>query len=162
VRPATGLLMHPIAVATDAFLVVGIKARTTNRIEAVPQTAKIPILWQRFFEEDVAAAIPERLPDPDVIAVYTKYESDHQGPYTLIVGHKVRTLDRIPKGMGGVLVPAARYLRFEAEGPLPQALVDAWKSIWRFFEVSHEYERSYTTDYEVHRKSDVEIYIAVK
>ena len=51
-------LMHPVVVATDAFLVVGIKARTTHRIEAVSQTAKIPALWRRFSVEDISSKFP--------------------------------------------------------------------------------------------------------
>ncbi|HUE16634.1 MAG TPA: hypothetical protein VMR25_20840, partial [Planctomycetaceae bacterium] len=56
--------MQPVAVATDAFLVVGIRARTTHRIEAVEQTAKIPALWQRFLVDGVSNKVPERLPEP--------------------------------------------------------------------------------------------------
>ncbi len=157
-----GLDMHPVAVATDAFLVVGIKTRTTNRIEAIPQMAKISALWRRFIVDDVSSQIPARLADPDIIAVYTEYESDHNGPYTLIIGHKVRTLDQTPAAMGGVLVPAGRYLRFLAEGPMPQALIDAWLEVWQYFDLSHEYERTYTTDFEVHHPNDVEIFVAVR
>lgn len=157
-----GWLMEHVETATDAFLVVGIKTQTTNRIEAVPQTAKIPALWERFFADDVSGKIPERLPDPAVYAVYTDYESADRGRYLLMIGHKVRTLDRTPKGLGCVLVPSARYLRFPTAGQRPKDLVEAWTEIHQFFECSHEFERTFTTDFEIHNPSDTEIYVAVK
>jgi len=155
------MLMQPVVVTTDAFPVVGVRTRTTHRIEAVTQTARIPVLWRRFFVDDVSAKIPERLPVSDVIAVYTDYENDDHGPYSLLIGHKVGTLDRTPKGMAGVLVPAGRYLCFTANGPLPETSVAAWQEIRQFFALSHEYERAYTVDYEVHRPDTIEIYVAV-
>jgi predicted transcriptional regulator YdeE len=70
--------------ALDGFTVVGVAARTTNRAETDPAVAKIPGLWQRFFSEQ--EQIPGRL-DPDVVyGVYTAYDSDHTGEYSLIVG----------------------------------------------------------------------------
>jgi predicted transcriptional regulator YdeE len=155
--------MDPTAVATGAFLVVGLRTRTTNRIEAVPETAKISSLWRRFYADGVSARIPDRLAESaEIVAVYFDYESDHRGQYSLIVGHKVSSFDRTPQELGRVLVRAGRYLRFPVEGPMPAALIKAWQEIWRFFEVSHEYERAYTTDYEIHRPNDAEIYIAIK
>jgi predicted transcriptional regulator YdeE len=160
---AVGPTMDPTAVATNSFLVVGLRTRTTNRIEAVPETAKISALWGRFYADQVSDQIPDRLSDsPEVVAVYFDYESDHRGQYSLIVGHKVSSLDHTPKEMGGVLVRAGRYLRFPVDGPIPAALIETWQSIWKFFELSHEYERAYTTDYEVYGSDGAEIYIAVK
>lgn len=154
--------MQPVAVATGAFLVVGIRARTTHRIEAIGQTAKIPALWRRFFAEDIAAQILERLPDPAAIAVYANYENGDRGPYSLLIGHKVQTLDRTPKGLSGVPVPAGRYLRFTVEGSLPETPAAGWQEIRKYFELTHEYERAFTADFEVHSSQAVEIYVAVK
>jgi predicted transcriptional regulator YdeE len=155
--------MDPTAVATSAFLVVGLRTRTTNRIEAVSEMARIPVLWRKFFADNVSDSIPARIPDSaDIVAVYSDYESDHRGQYSLIVGHRVSSLDHIPKGMGGLLVRQGRYLRFPVEGPLPSALIEAWDAIRQFFDLSHEYERAYITDFEIHRPNDVEIFIAVK
>jgi predicted transcriptional regulator YdeE len=156
--------MHPVVVATDAFLVVGIKARTTHRIEAVSQTAKIPALWRRVSVEDISSQIPARLSDPAVIVVYADYESDDRGPYSLLIGHKVRTLDHTPRGMAGVSVPAGRYLCFTFAGPLPGAgtSATAWQEIRQFFDLSHEHERAYTSDFEVHGPDEIKIFVAVK
>jgi predicted transcriptional regulator YdeE len=160
--PAAGRLMEPLTVTTDPFLVVGVKVRTTNRIEAVPQTAKIPAVWARFSAGDVSARIPQRIPDSGVIAVYTEYESDYRGAYALIVGHKVTTLDPTPPGMCGVSVASGPYLRFPLESATPKAIVAGWESIWRFFDFSPEHERAYTTDFELYEADRVEIYVATK
>jgi predicted transcriptional regulator YdeE len=154
--------MQPVVVCVDAFLVVGIRARTTHRIEAVGQTAKIPALWRRYSVDDVGAQIPHRLPDPAVIGVYVDYESDDRGPYSLVIGHKVQALDHVPKGMAGVQLSGGRYLSFKVSGPLRETPVAAWQEIRRFFGVSHEYERAYTADFEIHGPDEVAIYVAVK
>ncbi len=74
----------------------------------------------------------------------------------------MRTLDQTPKGMAGVLVPAGRYLCFTVIGPLPDAPRASWQEIRRFFDLSHEYERAYTVDFEIYRPDEIEIYVAVK
>jgi predicted transcriptional regulator YdeE len=155
--------MHPVAVATGAFLVVGLRTRTTNRIEAIPEMARISPLWQKFYADKISDRIPFRLADsPEIVAVYFDYESDHRGQYSLIVGHKVSTLDNAPREMGGVAVREGRYVRFPVEGPMPAALVETWQAIWQFFELSSDYERAYTTDYEIYRPDEVAIYVGVK
>jgi predicted transcriptional regulator YdeE len=45
---------------------------------------------------------------------------------------------------------------------MPTALVEAWQAIWQFFDLSHEYERAYATDFEIYRPNEVEIYVGVK
>jgi predicted transcriptional regulator YdeE len=156
------MFMQSVVVATDAFLVVGVKTRTTHRIEAVSQTARIPALWRRFFVDNVSAKIPERLSAADIVAVYTGYENDDRGPYCLLIGRKVGNLDQTPQGMAGVLVPGGRYLCFTANGPSPETPITAWQEIRQFFALSHEYERAYTVDFEVHHPDEIEIYVAVK
>lgn len=48
-----------------------------------PSTAKIPGLWGRFFQERIADKIPNKKPAGHLIGAYTKYESDHTGPFHL-------------------------------------------------------------------------------
>lgn len=152
--------MEPISVTAGAFQVVDIKIRTTHRIEAVPQTARIPPLWQRFVVDDVASAIPDRLPESDVIAVYYDYESDDKGPYSFLIGCKVHSPPQQPTP--GVLVTGGRYLRFSPQDVKLSTLTEAWKEIRQYFQRSHEFERAFTTDFEIHRPDEAEIYVAVK
>ena len=101
-------MLKETPVALDGLTVVGVAARTTNRAETDPAAAKIPALWQRFFTEQ--EQIPGRL-DPDVVfGVYTAYESDHTGEYSLIVGARVSTATDVAEGLVAVAIPPGRYL----------------------------------------------------
>jgi len=154
--------MEPIAVAADSFHVVGIKTRTTNRIEAAPETAKIPRLWRRYFVDKIGTALTDRLSAEEVIVVYTDFVDEFRGSYNVIIGPKVPTLDHAPKGMAGVAVDAGRYIRFAPEQRTCQCMVETWDEIRRFFRYSHENERAFTTEFEVHRADGWEIYVSVK
>ena len=150
-------------VALNGFTVVGVAARTTNRAEADPAAAKIPALWGRFFMEQ--DQISGRL-DPDVVfGVYTGYESDHTGEYSLIVGAQVSAATNVPQGLVSVAIPRGRYLVFTAEGEMPAALIRTWIEIWDYFSDAPKYERAYTTDFERHdrgRPSVVDVHVAVR
>jgi predicted transcriptional regulator YdeE len=156
-------MSNPKPVTIGGKNIVGVEARTTNRAEMVSETAKIPALWERFFQAE--GAIPNRI-DPDVVlGTYTRYESDYQGEYSLIVGAEVGVSGNVPAGMAGLTIPPARYLVFTAEGEMPGALINTWMQIWQYFSDTSEYQRAYTTDFERHdkgAKARVEIYIAIK
>ena len=127
-----------------------------------PSTAKIPALWERFFHERIAETIPNKKPQGPVIAAYTKYESDHTGPYSLVLGLEVSSLTSIPSGMTGLTIPAGQFLVFTAQGPMPNALIETWTSVWNHFREGIGHRRLYTADYEIHRDDvRVEVYIAV-
>jgi predicted transcriptional regulator YdeE len=156
------MLVQPLVVEAGAFLVVGIKTRTTHRIEAIAHTARIPALWRKFAAESVSAKLRDRVADPTVIGVYSEYKDADRGPYSLLIGHKVRTLDDPPPGMSGVAVPAGRYLLVTATGSIAEPPFAAWQEINRLFALSHEFERGYTIDYEVHHSDSAEIYVALR
>jgi predicted transcriptional regulator YdeE len=154
--------MKPVVVSAGDFLVAGLRVRTTHRIEAFAQTAKIPALWRRFFVDKVGDQIPDRLPDSTVLAVYSDYDRDDAGPYSMLIGHKVGTLEQTPNGMSGIWLLPARYLRFEPAGPAFEYPADAWAEIRQYFALTHDHERAYTADYEVHSAAGVAIYVAIK
>jgi predicted transcriptional regulator YdeE len=143
--------------------IVGPSVRTTNADEASGK-GKIGGLWQRFFAQDLASRIPARAHPTRVYGVYTDYESDHTGPYTLVVGCPVVTPpSSLPEGMVSVTVPEGDYLAFAARGAMPRALIDTWGRIWGHFE-SASRQRSFTTDFELHDSetpSEVQIHIAL-
>ncbi|MER7505318.1 effector binding domain-containing protein [Nonomuraea pusilla] len=142
------------------LIVVGFAVRTTNADELDPLRAKLPALWQRAGAPGAFAHVPGRV-DENLYAVLTDYESDHHGAYTEIVGIGVRTVPRLPEGMVAVRVPAARSLRVEARGPVPQVLVEAWQQVWKHTESGGTPPRAFTTDLEVHHLDGVDLYIAV-
>ncbi|WP_336213680.1 GyrI-like domain-containing protein [Nonomuraea sp. LPB2021202275-12-8] len=144
----------------DELVVVGFAVRTTNADELDPDRAKLPVLWQRAGAPGAFAHVPGRA-DELLYAVLTDYESDHHGAYTQIVGIAVRTVPRLPEGMVAVRVPAARSLKVEARGQMPQAIVDAWQRVWKHTESGGTPARSFATDLEVHHPGGADLYIAV-
>ena len=155
--------MEPRLTTTKEIKLIGVEVRTTNKQEMDPATGKIPGLWGRFFQEQIAEKIPNKKPGGVLLGVYTKYESDYTSPYSLIVGAEVNSLDAVPEGLTGLTIPAGKYLVFVAEGPMPRALIETWTHIWSYFSDTSSYQRAYTTDYEVHQSNDkADICIAIK
>jgi predicted transcriptional regulator YdeE len=144
----------------DEVIVVGFAVRTMNADELDPVRAKLPPLWQRAGAPGAFAHVAGRV-DERLYAVLTDYESDHHGAYTQIVGCAVRTVPRLPEGMVAVRVPAARVLKVEARGPMPQAIIDAWQQVWKHTESGGAPARSFTTDLEVHHPDGADLYVAV-
>lgn len=159
--------MEPQLTSSGEIKVIGLEVRTSNARESDPKTARIPGLWHRFFAEQVAEQIPNRTDSNTLLAVYTKYESDHTGEYSLIVGGAVSSLEQIAEGMAGVTIPGAKYLVFPVHGPMPQAVIEVWNSIWHYFSIPSPYRRAYTADLEVYEQSPqggnpaAKIYVAI-
>ncbi len=156
-------MVNETPVPLDGLTVAGVAVRTANRAEADPETASIPALWQRFFKEQ--KRIPSRRDQDVIIAVYTAYENDHTGEYSLIVGAEVSAATVVPQGLVSVDVPPGRYLVFTAEGEMPAALINTWIEIWEYFSRTSNYQRAYTADFERHdrrRPSAVDIYVALR
>jgi predicted transcriptional regulator YdeE len=146
--------------------VIGLRVRTRNADEANPSTGRIGPLWTRFFQEDVAARISNRLADGPVMAVYSDYASDHHGEYSLTVGCEVTGLEEIPPGMAGITVAPATYAVFPVTGSGPGAIQEAWRHVWSAFGDASRGTRAYTADFEEYRfgaggSAAVTLYIAV-
>ncbi|WP_169950765.1 GyrI-like domain-containing protein [Microbispora sp. H11081] len=148
-----------IIVDRPETLVVGYVVRTTNAAEADPARAQLPGLWARAGAPGAFAHVPGRV-DENLYAVLTDYESDHNGAYTQIVGVAVRTAARLPEGMVAVRVPGVPALLFEARGPMPGALADAWQQAWKHSESGYAPPRAFTTDLEIHHPGGVDLYVA--
>lgn len=138
--------------------VIGVPLKTSNE----HFVKEVPPMRESFYKENTAAKIPNKT-GSDLLAVYTDYEGDYTKPFVYIIGCEVANLDKIPKGMVGIEIPARSYALFKTNGPFPQALAETWREIWQ-----SDLKRSYTTDFEVYpadfhpvNKSEVEVYIAV-
>jgi predicted transcriptional regulator YdeE len=139
-------------------LIMGIQIRTSND---VCQT-DMPQIWQKFFQEKILEKIPHKV-NQTIYAVYTDYDGDYTKPYSYILGCEVSTLDNIPEGMVGTVVPASSYAVYKTTGTYPQGLASIWQMIWKA-----PYKRAYTTDFEVYgtdfnpqTKPEVKVYIAL-
>ncbi|MEM8535621.1 MAG: GyrI-like domain-containing protein [Chloroflexota bacterium] len=157
--------MEPYLESVATVSLVGIGTRTTNADEANPEIARIPDLYQQFFSQQVGDSIPERSDPALLYAVYTNYESDHQGAYDFLLCQQGGSTSALPEGLTAVTVPASQYLVFEASGEMPQTVVVTWQTIWGYFDDSIPYRRLYTVDFERYdqtQSNQVKIYIAVE
>ncbi|HXM36877.1 MAG TPA: GyrI-like domain-containing protein [Pyrinomonadaceae bacterium] len=154
--------MKPISKQISSFRVGGINVRTANRNEASPETARLGTLWGRFFQEGIPGKVADRVPDSPVYGVYSDYESDVNGQYSVTAGMQIE-----PSATGGdsfthVDVASGEYLVFEGKGPIPQVVIETWKTVWDYFAEAREFKRAYTTDFELYKGMDeVAIHISV-
>ena len=71
---------------------VGISVRTSN---LHGQAAKdIPALWAKFQAEKPLHDLSNKASE-EVVCSYTEYESDHNAPYTVVLGFKVKDFEGI-------------------------------------------------------------------
>jgi predicted transcriptional regulator YdeE len=160
----------PRFVDKGAFQVIGIETRTRNADEADSATARICGLWERFFRENVRAKIPHQVGGNAILAVYSDYESDEKGSYSLTIGCEVSSRDEVPEGLTGRTILASKYAVFTTEkGALPEIVIDAWQAIWGMDRDRLGGERRFSGDFEVYDKrtldpsqAQVDIYIAIK
>jgi predicted transcriptional regulator YdeE len=139
----------------DGFMITGLSTKTQNTDEFNEKTAKLPSLWQQFYSSDLAA-------NANIFEVYSDYESDANGFYTVTVGITDNS-DRTGAELASVKIPTGNYLVFQGAGPMPATVVDTWKKIWDYFETESNYQRSFISDFEAYSDSDkVAIYIGIK
>lgn len=145
----------------ESFTLLGLAIRTTNENGQAAQD--IPALWQRFFSENIAAAVPNRL-DNAVYCLYTDYEKDHTRPYTTLLGCRVADGTAASEGLETRIVPAGDYREFVVRGNLDEGIIyNAWMNIWQA-----GLPRTFTADFEVYGEkaanpadAEVSIFIAV-
>jgi predicted transcriptional regulator YdeE len=145
--------------------IAGIKTSTSNTVESNPETACIPALWQRFFTENIEEQIPNKLTDGILLGVYTDYDNEQRGHYSLLAGREVSAIDALPGGLAAVDIPGGYYLVFAGEGDMPAVIYSTWQKIWEYFSSSSDYVRAFTTDFELYSDDNpgrIEIYIAIK
>ncbi|KQU84459.1 transcriptional regulator [Variovorax sp. Root318D1] len=149
--------MEPIRQHHGAFQVAGLTARTTNREENEPATARIEGLWNRFFAEETYRSTPHRTEDARIFGVYSGYESDADGPFDVTVGVAVSHATS-----EAATIEAGDYLVFTSQGEMPQMVIDAWQRIWQYFEANPTIARLYRSDFEAYDGPDkVAIHIGV-
>lgn len=139
----------------EGFAVTGLSTKTQNTDEFNEKTAKLPRLWQQFYASDLAASAT-------IFEVYSGYESDANGLYTVTVGITDNS-DRTDAEFASVKIPAGNYLVFQGAGPMPSTVVDTWKQVWDYFDAKSNYQRSFISDFEAYSGSDkVAIHIGIK
>ncbi|MBL6929766.1 MAG: AraC family transcriptional regulator [Rhodospirillales bacterium] len=154
----------------DAFSVGGIDLRTTNAAEMDLKTARIPGLWERFSFESLPGHIPGQTNPGVVLGLYSEFDSDADGPYTLMAGCEVSPESKMPAGLVTKTVPSSKYAVFTSEkGEIPSIIFNAWQEIWAMTPEQLGGERAYTGDFEVYDEravhmdnAQIEIWISIK
>ena len=67
--------------------IVGISVRTNNAAEMEPEKAQIPKLWDNFY----SGVLNTKVRGFPIYGLYTNYESDVNGEYTLLAGVEVES-----------------------------------------------------------------------
>lgn len=142
----------------DAQPLLGFNTRTNNRAEMSADSAKIGALWQRFFE---SSQLSSMLNSP-MYGVYYDYESDMNGEFSVLVGKAIDTPSEDSHFMP-LELEAGKYLKFTAQGEMPQCVIDLWGQVWGYFSATDcPHQRRYQTDFEVYLSAtEVEIYIGI-
>lgn len=146
-------LAQPMVKYVDSFTVTGFSVRTQNSIEFDEKTAKLPKLWQKFNSNNPTI-------DETVFGVYSDYESDVNGFYTVTAGV---ASENDMKELKSVKINSGNYLIFKGKGEMPKAIIDTWKTVWNYFTVDSPYKRSFMADFEAYSNGDeVAIYIGIE
>lgn len=147
-------LLKPKLTHVQDFIISGPSIRTNNKNEGDVQTAKIPQLWQEFHAQHSV----RKEPNSFIFGVYSEYESDVNGDYTVTAGIEVHKQDS-----SSFVVQKGNYLIFENQGSLPAAIIETWQTIWSYFNLQSQFTRTYLTDFEVYRgPEECAVYIGVK
>ncbi len=163
-------MQPPKIVERPAFRVMGIEARTRNNDEMEPSSAKIPGLWEKFSAESLPGHIPHQANPGVIYGLYSDFESDADGAYTLMAGCEVHPGAQPPGTLCVRDVPAARYAVFTSDrGAMPDVVIYTWAAIWEMTPEQLGGERAYTGDFELYderavgtRNVQVEIWISLK
>jgi predicted transcriptional regulator YdeE len=128
-QPRTlGVVMQPEYIDwLDDLVIVGVSTRTSP---ATAATA-IPALWQRFLANPPGPRVERQASDPAVYAVYSDYQSDFRGEYTLTLGVAVEPDAQVPADLRRVRVPRGRFACIHARGDPRDVIWRTWSFIRR-------------------------------
>lgn len=134
-------------VTLEEKTVVGILARTNNMSPDVGEV--IGGLWNRFFNEGVYTAIPDKA-NEKALGIYTDYDGDEKADYTVMVACET-TKEPKDKIYEVRTIPAGRYARFIVQGDMVKAVAKAWQEIWKM-----DLPRAFRYDFEEYQDDEME------
>ncbi len=130
---------------------VGLKIRTSFQLETSPETSQIHLLVGRYFAEQIAQQIPNRLQPNVTFSTYSDYELDYRGEYTYFIGEAVTSYDGLPKDLETLTIPSAIYAKFTTQPDWTYDLIyKTWQQIWNTSTQELGGERLYQVDFEVY------------
>jgi len=146
------IMTEPTLKHIESINIYGFSTCTKNRDEFDEKTAKIPAMWQAFYASPLAK-------QTEIYGIYSNYESDANGFYTVTAG----VSDAQSKtGLNEMIIQSGSYLVFENEGPMPEIVIKTWQQIWEYFTYTTSYQRKFLTDFELYTSKDkVAVYIGI-
>lgn len=139
--------------------VIGVGARTNN---AAPDMGiVIGGLWERFYGAGIYAGIQNKV-NEKALGIYSEYENNETGDYTITVACAVNENSIAPEGTVSFSIPAGKYAKFVVKGNMNTAVFEFWQKLWNM-----DLQRTYVCDFEEYQNSDMEqaeihMYIGVK
>lgn len=161
-------MQQPELISYSGFTACGLSLQTSDAIEAQPATARVPLLWRRFYSEAVPARLSANASNGRVVCVYSSFENGALGNYAVTAGVQQIRDHACPSGLVRVSVSSGEYLRFTTYGTGQAAIAQTWQRIHEFFahaehSLAGRFERAYTADFERYGDPDsVSVFIAVK
>jgi predicted transcriptional regulator YdeE len=144
---------------SSAKTIHGLSVKTDNATEMDPKNGQIGALWQTF---DKTVAVDYKNGER-VYGVYSQYESDHTGKFTVLAGFD-GSISSTDAPLETIKIPDGKYLVFTQKGEMPQIAIDAWTQVWNYFIGDNvEHHRLYSTDFEYYpNANEIEVHIAIK
>lgn len=145
-------------VSLEEKTIVGFSARTNN---ASPEMGEvIGGLWRKLYSENGCALLDGRV-NGKAVGVYTDYDNNHTGDYTVIAACEVSQAQNIPEHMTVRKIPAGKYAKFVVKGNMLTAVSDFWRKLWDM-----DLNRTFVCDFEEYQNADfdnaeIHIYISV-
>lgn len=162
-----GITMEPKIIMKNELKVIGYEMITTY--EEDRNFNLIPKFWERFMHENLTGKIPNKV-NPNARLGISKEINAGTGSLSYLICTEVNSLDNIPEGMVGKVIPSNKYAVFTAKGqPIPEKIAETWAGAFNswlaesgfelaegeFFELFDE--RCNNTD-----SSEVDVYIPIK
>ena len=162
--------MKKIEIYQTEKKIVGIKIRTNNKLETNSLEGKIFPIVKRYFHQNIAGRIPNRLHPGTTYCIYTEYENDHQGDYTYFIGEEVGSFADISADLETMTIPSQKYMKFtNGPGSMPDVVRKPWQQIWQMTPAELGGIRSYISDFEIydersrdHQNIVLDIYIGIE
>jgi predicted transcriptional regulator YdeE len=143
---------EPEKIELPARRFAGLAARVNNS-----QPELLYDHWRRFNSDETVARITGKASSA-VVSVYTEYESDYTGEYTLLIGYEIEADAVVPGGLRLIEAPAQKYAVILAQGPQPETVQRAWQWVW-----ASALDRAYTVDFDENLgPEDVRVHVALR
>lgn len=150
---------------------IGICVRTSYQEELDKMKGKVFPCVMRFFHESLFNKIPNRANPGATFCAYTDYENnDHTRAYTYFIGEEVTSFENFPQAFEKLVIPPQNYAVFTTNpAPMPDVVVNTWKSIWEMQPKELGGKRACVTDFEVyderaadHQNIVMDVYVGIK